>query len=298
MSSISFPLIHSGKVRDLYDVGQSRILMIASDRLSAFDVVMAESIPNKGRVLTAMTAFFLEEVRDVVANSVISFDPAEIDLLLNVTLPTETHGRAMLVERAEMVSLECIVRGYLAGQAASEYDRTGKIHDMDVVPGLRLADPLPAPMFTPSTKAEEGHDVNISLDAARALVGAELVAELEAVSLAVYNRAAARAKQAGFILADTKFEFGHVNGKLVLCDEVCTPDSSRLWPADKVVPGETPPAYDKQPFRDWLEAIGWDKQPPPPPVPGDVIATTADRYVAAYELVTGRLLSVWYGAMP
>jgi len=298
VDEISFPLIHSGKVRDLYDVGQGRILMIASDRLSAFDVVMAEPIANKGRVLTAMTAFFLEEVSDVVANAVISFDPEEIDQLLRVTLPASTHGRAMLVERAEMVSLECIVRGYLAGQAASEYASTGKIHDMEVAPHLRLADPLPTPMFTPSTKAEEGHDLNISLDAARELVGAALVQELEAVSLAVYNRAAARANSAGFILADTKFEFGHVNGKLVLCDEVCTPDSSRLWPAAQVVPGETPPAYDKQPFRDWLEGIGWDKQPPPPPVPDDVIAKTSARYVAAYELVTGRLLSDWYGAMP
>ena len=298
MSEISFPLIHSGKVRDLYDVGQGRILMIASDRLSAFDVVMAEPIANKGRVLTAMTAFFLNEVSDVVANSVISFDPEQIDTLLAVTLPAETHGRAMLVERAEMVSLECIVRGYLAGQAASEYASTGKIHDMAVAPGLRLADALPAAMFTPSTKAAEGHDVNISVAAARELVGADLVRELEQVSLAVYERAAALAKSAGFILADTKFEFGHVNGQLVLCDEVCTPDSSRLWPEAEVVPGETPPAYDKQPFRDWLEAIGWDKQPPPPPVPLEIATTTSERYVAAYELVTGRLLSDWYGAKP
>jgi phosphoribosylaminoimidazole-succinocarboxamide synthase len=245
-----------------------------------------------------MTAFFLEEVSDVVANAVISFDPHEIDALLEVTLPTSTHGRAMLVKRAEMVSLECIVRGYLAGQAATEYARTGTIHDMAMVPGLQLADQLPTPMFTPSTKAEEGHDVNISVEAAKALVGPALVEELEAVSLAVYNRAAARAKQAGFLLADTKFEFGHVNGTLVLCDEVCTPDSSRLWPAAQVVPGETPPAYDKQPFRDWLESIGWDKQPPPPPVPDSVIAITAQRYQDAYELVTGRRLSDWYGAMP
>lgn len=272
--------------------------MIASDRLSAFDVVMAEPIANKGRVLTAMTAFFLNEVSDVVANSVISFDPKQIDTLLAVTLPAETHGRAMLVERAEMVSLECIVRGYLAGQAASEYERSGTIHDMAVVPGLRLTDRLPTPMFTPSTKADEGHDVNISVAAAQELVGADLVRELEQVSLAVYERAAARAKSAGFILADTKFEFGHVNGQLVLCDEVCTPDSSRLWPEAQVVSGETPPAYDKQPFRDWLEAIGWDKQPPPPPVPIEVATTTSERYVAAYELVTGRLLSDWYGAKP
>jgi phosphoribosylaminoimidazole-succinocarboxamide synthase len=297
VEDLPFPLVHTGKVRDLYDVGRGRLLMVASDRLSAFDVVMAEPIPNKGRVLTAMTAFFLEEVRDVVASSVISFDPSVIDEQLGVTLPEATHGRATLVERAEMVSLECIVRGYLAGQAASEYERNGTIHDMEVPSGLKLADQLPTPMFTPSTKAEEGHDVNISIDAARALVGDDLVGELATVSLAVYNRAAARAKAAGFILADTKFEFGHVNGQLVLCDEVCTPDSSRLWPQAHVVSGQTPPAYDKQPFRDWLEGIGWDKQPPPPPVPRDVIATTSARYVAAYELVTGRSLSDWYGAM-
>ena len=289
-------LVHSGKVRDLYTVPENRLLMIASDRLSAFDVVMAEPIPNKGRVLTAMTAFWLEEVKDVVPNSVISFNPAEIDDLIGQTLPKETHGRAMLVQRAEMVSLECIVRGYLAGQAFSEYERAGTIHDMATPKGLRLADRLPEPMFTPSTKAEEGHDLNISMNAARELVGGALVDELAAISIAVYTRAAARAESAGFVLADTKFEFGHVDGRLVLCDEVCTPDSSRLWPRSGIVPGTTPPAYDKQPFRDWLEGIGWDKQPPPPMVPEEVVTLTSDRYVAAYELVTGRSLSDWYGA--
>ncbi len=296
MTQIAMELVHSGKVRDLYAVPGNRLLMVASDRLSAFDVVMAEPIPNKGRVLTAMTAFWLEEVKDVVQNSVISFDPAEIDELTKQTLPTSTHGRAMLVERAEMVSLECIVRGYLAGQAFTEYERAGTIHDMQAPEGLRLADRLPQPMFTPSTKAEEGHDLNISIDAARELVGRPLVDELAAISIAVYQRAAKRAESAGFVLADTKFEFGHVDGQLVLCDEVCTPDSSRLWPLSGIVPGATPPAYDKQPFRDWLEGIGWDKQPPPPEVPEDIVNLTSARYVAAYELVTGRSLSDWYGA--
>ncbi|MEI6700225.1 MAG: phosphoribosylaminoimidazolesuccinocarboxamide synthase [Actinomycetota bacterium] len=296
MTQISMELVHSGKVRDLYAVPGNRLLMVASDRLSAFDVVMAEPIPNKGRVLTAMTAFWLEEVKDVVPNSVISFDPAEIDELTQQTLPKATHGRTMLVERAEMVSLECIVRGYLAGQAFTEYERQGTIHDMPAPMGLRLADRLPEPMFTPSTKAEEGHDLNISIDAARDLAGRALVDELAAISVAVYQRAAARAESVGFVLADTKFEFGHVDGRLVLCDEVCTPDSSRLWPSSGIVPGSTPPAYDKQPFRDWLEGIGWDKQPPPPKVPEDIVELTSDRYVAAYELVTGRSLSDWYGA--
>ena len=295
MSLDQFPLIHRGKVRDLYAVGEDRLLMVASDRLSAFDVVMAEPIPDKGRVLTAMTAFWLEQVADVVPNAVISMDPAVIDAELGVTLPTETHGRTTLARRAEMVPLECIVRGYLAGQAFSEYDQHGTIHHMAVPAGLRLADPLPKPMFTPSTKEEAGHDINLSIDEATERLGAVLVEEMSAVSLAVYHRAADRAALAGFILADTKFEFGVVNGELVLCDEVCTPDSSRLWPKAEVVPGETPPAYDKQPFRDWLEVLGWDKQPPPPPVPADVVAATAARYRAAYELVTGRSLSDWYG---
>ena len=298
MEEVPFQKVHSGKVRDLYDVGAGRLLMVASDRLSAFDVVMAEPIPNKGRVLTAMTAFFLEEVRDVVANSVLSFDPEAIDAMVGATLPTQTHGRSMLVERAEMVSLECIVRGYLAGQAATEYAMSGQVHNMEVPAGLQLADKLPQPMFTPSTKAESGHDVNISMQQAAELVGEELLNQLASVSIAVYERAAARAAAAGFILADTKFEFGHVDGKLVLCDEVCTPDSSRLWPTASVVPGSTPPAYDKQPFRDWLETLGWDKQPPPPPVPQAVIAQTSARYVAAYELLTGSSLNDWYGAKP
>lgn len=298
MSLEQFPLIHRGKVRDLYAVGEDRLLMVASDRLSAFDVVMAEPIPDKGRVLTAMTAFWLEEVADVVPNAVISMDPAVIDAELGMTLPIETHGRTTLAHRAEMVPLECIVRGYLAGQAASEYAATGTIHHMAAPAGLQLASRLPTPMFTPSTKEEAGHDVNLSIDQAVERLGAVLVESLSAVAVAVYERAAARAERAGFILADTKFEFGVVDGELVLCDEVCTPDSSRLWPIAEVVEGETPPAYDKQPFRDWLEVLGWDKQPPPPPVPDDVVATTAARYRAAYELVTGRSLADWYGHRP
>jgi phosphoribosylaminoimidazole-succinocarboxamide synthase len=204
----------------------------------------------------------------------------------------------MLVRRAEMLPLECIVRGYLAGQAHAEYAQRGTVHGTPLPPGLRLADRLPEPMFTPSTKAAAGHDENITFAGAVALVGPARAAEARDLCLALYARAAARVAAAGFVLADTKFELGLVGGRLTLCDEVVTPDSSRLWPADAIVPGTAPPAFDKQPLRDWLDAQPWDKRPPPPPLPPDVVATTAARYRDAYERVTGRRLRDWYGARP
>jgi phosphoribosylaminoimidazole-succinocarboxamide synthase len=204
----------------------------------------------------------------------------------------------MLVRRAEMLSLECIVRGYLAGQAWSEYERSGTVHGTPLPAGLRLADRLPEPMFTPSTKATEGHDVNIDFAAAVDLVGAEAALAARNMCLDIFARASERAAAAGFVLADTKFELGYVDGVLSLCDEVVTPDSSRLWPADQVVPGRTPPAFDKQPLRDWAEAQPWDKRPPAPAMPDDVVAATSSRYVAAYERVSGRRLSDWYGPRP
>jgi phosphoribosylaminoimidazole-succinocarboxamide synthase len=288
--------LRSGKVRDLYEAGPGMLLMVASDRVSAYDVVFAEPIPEKGRVLTAMTMFWCEEMADVVDHAMVTADPAEIaGSVTGFDRLGEVAGRAILVREAEMLPLECIVRGYLAGQAAEEYARTGTIHGTAAPAGLRLADRLPEPLFTPSTKPEVGHDQNIDFAAAEAIVGAEAAAEVRDVCLALYEKAAARAADAGLILADTKFELGRIDGQLVLCDEVVTPDSSRLWPADAVVPGTTPPAFDKQPLRDWASAQPWDKTPPAPALPDEVIAATSARYVAAYERVTGRSLADWYG---
>jgi phosphoribosylaminoimidazole-succinocarboxamide synthase len=292
---VTLPLLGRGKVRELYDAGGGRLLMVASDRISAFDVVMAEAIPDKGRVLTAMTAYWCDEVADIVPGSLISADPAAIAAEVPGA-PPDAAGRALLVRRAEMLPIECIVRGYLAGQAYSEYAAAGTIHGRPLPAGLRLADRLPEPLFTPSTKATSGHDENIGFEDAVTLVGRATAEAARELSLAVYLRAAARATEAGFVLADTKFELGWVDGVLTLCDEVVTPDSSRLWPTDQVVPGHTPPAFDKQPLRDWLEAQGWDKRPPPPPLPPEVVASTAERYRQAYERVTGRRLADWYGA--
>jgi phosphoribosylaminoimidazole-succinocarboxamide synthase len=295
--TIALPQVHSGKVRELYDAGDDRILMVASDRVSAFDVIMAEPIRHKGRVLTAMTVFWSEEMSDVVPGTLLATDPREIEAALpGVTLPPEWAGRAVLVRRAEMLQLECIVRGYLAGQAHQEYVQSGTVHGTPMPAGLQIADRLAEPIFTPSTKAEEGHDINIDFAQAVNLVGAEAAAAARDISLELYRRAAARAADVGFVLADTKFELGYVDGVLCLCDEVCTPDSSRLWPADQVVPGKTPPAFDKQPLRDWLDAQGWDRTPPPPSLPASVTDALSARYVAAYERVTGRSLDDWYGA--
>lgn len=289
-------LLRSGKVRDLYEAGPGMLLMVASDRVSAFDVVFAEPIPDKGRVLTALTMFWCEETADVVDHAMVTADPAEIaGAVAGFDELGRVAGRATLVREAEMLPVECIVRGYLAGQAAEEYARAGTIHGMAMPPGLQLADRLPEPMFTPSTKAEEGHDQNIDFEAAAAIIGPETATEARDVCLALYGRAAARAAEAGLILADTKFELGWIDGRLVLCDEVVTPDSSRMWPADQVVPGTTPPAFDKQPLRDWASAQPWDKTPPAPALPAEVVAATSSRYVAAYERVTGRSLADWYG---
>jgi len=298
MSAVfELPKIHSGKVRELYDAGEDRLLMVASDRVSAFDVIMTEPILHKGRVLTAMTCFWCEEMGDVAPGTLLAVDPIEIEAALpGITLPAEWGGRAVLVRRAEMLSLECIVRGYLAGQAHEEYEKSGTVHGTVMPSGLKIGDRLEEPMFTPSTKAAEGHDINIDFAAAVDLVGSEAASEARDICLELYARAAARAADVGFILADTKFELGYVDGRLSLCDEVCTPDSSRMWPADQVVPGTTPPAFDKQPLRDWLAAQPWDRTPPPPALPDSVTGAMSERYVAAYERITGLSLDDWYGA--
>ena len=284
-------LVHRGKVRDVYDAGDDRLLMVTSDRMSAFDVVMAEPIPDKGRVLTAMTVWWLGQVADIVPNHLVSADmaalpPVELD---------DLEGRVMLVHRADMLPIECIVRGYLAGSAWKEYRQQGTVHGMAVPAGLREADRLPEPIFTPSTKATDGHDENISPDEAAKLIGEDVLETARAISLAVYIRAAERAATRGILVADTKFELGWIDGRLCLCDEVLTPDSSRFWDADTWRPGATPPSFDKQPLRDWLESTGWDKAPPPPPLPADVVAATRDRYREEYERVTGESLSDWPG---
>jgi len=288
--------VYSGKVRDVYEVDDAHLLMVASDRLSAFDVVMREPIPQKGRVLTGLTDHWVRAFAPEVPASLVSCDPMAIEAFVPGFLDhTPWHGRTMLVRRARMLTLECIVRGRLAGQAYDEYVAKGTVHEMAVPAGLRLTDPFDEPMFTPSTKAEEGHDVNIDLATAARLVGADVLDEARALCLDMFARGAASLATVGLVLADTKFELGYVDGALVVCDEVLTPDSSRIWPADGVHSGETPPSFDKQPFRDWLSTLSWDRTPPPPEVPDEIVRVTSDRYVAAYERVTGRALADWYG---
>ncbi len=288
--------LYSGKVRDLYDAGDGRVLFVASDRMSAFDVVMADPVPDKGRVLTAMTAFWLDQLDDLAPNHLISVDVADYPADVVASVPggeAELRGRSMLVRRAEMLPIECIVRGYLTGSAWKEYRASGTMHGTPLPAGLQESSKLPEPVFTPSTKAAAGHDENISFEAACDLVGADRANEARELSLAAYERGAALAAERGIIIADTKFELGVIDGRLALCDEVLTPDSSRFWPADEWEPGRPPPSFDKQPLRDHLEALGWDKTPPPPPLPADVVEASRDRYVTAYERITGLRFADW-----
>jgi phosphoribosylaminoimidazole-succinocarboxamide synthase len=290
---LGLPHLSSGKVRDIFDAGDGRLLLVASDRISAFDVVMDEPVPDKGRVLTAMSAFWFEQLADVVPNHLLSTDLD--DLPVPARLPG-LAGRTMLCRRAEMLPVECIVRGHLSGSAWKEYRTSGTMHGEPLPTGLQESDRLPEPVFTPSTKAEVGgHDVNISFDAAADVLGVELATRARDVSLELYRRGAALAAERGIVIADTKFELGLIDGELVVADEVLTPDSSRFWPADEVVPGRTPPSFDKQPLRDHLDALDWDKTPPPPPLPDHVVAATRARYIEAYERITGRSFADWPG---
>ncbi len=278
-------LVHSGKVRDVYDAGDDLLLMVTSDRISAFDVVLDEPIPDKGRVLTALTAFWLDRLADIAPSH-----------LVRIEDEGEHAGRAMLVKRARMLPIECIVRGYISGSAWKEYQRSGTVHGQPMPAGLQQSDRLPEPLFTPSTKADIGlHDENISVEQAVVIVGKRTADEAAAISLAAYRRAVDDAAQHGIVIADTKFELGWIDGKLSICDEVLTPDSSRFWEAADWRPGTVPPSFDKQPVRDWLEATGWDKTPPPPALPPDVVATTSARYVEAYERLSGKSLTDWPG---
>ncbi|MDQ3573689.1 MAG: phosphoribosylaminoimidazolesuccinocarboxamide synthase [Actinomycetota bacterium] len=289
----ALPLLRSGKVRDVYDAGGGNLLMVTSDRISAFDVVMPEPIPDKGRCLTAMTAFWVDHMSDVAPNHLVSVDPA--DLPEAASGIGDLEGRAMLVRHADMLPIECIVRGYLSGSAWKEYRAHGTVHGAQVQPGLEESAQLPEPMFTPSTKAESGHDQNVSFDEACRLVGVGVAEAARSISLATYVRASTWAAERGILLADTKFELGFIDGELAICDEVLTPDSSRFWPAAEWRPGAVPPSFDKQPLRDWLEESGWDKAPPAPHLPPHVVESTRWRYVDAYERITGRHFAHWPG---
>jgi phosphoribosylaminoimidazole-succinocarboxamide synthase len=288
--------VYSGKVRDIYEVDEERLLFVTSDRISAFDVVMAEPVPDKGRVLTALTAFWSGELSEVAPTHLISVGvPQELDVRTVGVSPAFAEGRAMLVRRAEMLPIECIVRGYLSGSAWSEYQRSGTMHGEPLPAGMSQSQQLPQPVFTPSTKATVGHDENISFDDAAGLVGDKIASAAREICLEAYRVGAARALEHGIIIADTKFELGLIDGELAICDEILTPDSSRFWPADRWQPGRTPPSFDKQPLRDWLEATGWDKTPPPPALPPDVVGATRARYVEAYERLSGLSFADWPG---
>ncbi len=293
--TVTLPHVYSGKVRDISDAGEGRLLFVASDRISAFDVVMAEPVPDKGRVLTAITAFWLSKTTDLVANHLVSVDVGEFPG--GASAIDDLAGRAMLVRKADMLPIECIVRGYLSGSAWKEYKATGTMHGQPLPSGLEESAQLPEPVFTPSTKADTGHDENISFEAACDLVGKEVADRARETSLDVYRRGAEWAAERGIIIADTKFELGWIDGELALCDEVLTPDSSRFWDMATWKPGTTPPSFDKQPVRDWLEATGWDKTPPPPHLPNDVIAASRERYVTAYERLTGLKFTDWPGVV-
>ncbi len=281
---IDLPLVARGKVREIYDAGSGRLLLVASDRISAYDHVLPTPIPDKGRVLTQLSVWWFEQLTPVLE----SFG-ATHHLLSASDVPSEVAGRAMLVRRLEMLPVECVARGYLSGSGTKEYAATGSIRDVALPPGLVEGSQLPAPVFTPSTKAELGeHDEAIDFSAVEAAVGAPRAAELRDLTLALYGRATEIAAAAGLILADTKFEFGlGADGGVVLGDEVLTPDSSRYWPASSWSPGAAQPSYDKQFVRDWLTASGWDRASEPPELPDDVVAATRERYVAAYERLTG-----------
>lgn len=285
--------LYSGKVRDIYDVGDGRLLFVASDRISAFDVVLPQAVPDKGRVLTAFTEFWLGQLKDLAPSHLISTDPSSFPPEANEV--PDVAGRAMLVRKAEMLPIECIVRGYLSGSAWKEYQQSGTMHGQPLPAGLQQSSRLEEPVFTPSTKADTGHDINITFEKAADLVGKDVAEKARVISIEAYRRAADLALDKGIVIADTKFELGFIDGELAIGDEVITPDSSRFWEASEVREGETPPSFDKQPVRDWLEQSGWNKTPPPPDLPDDVVAATRRRYVDAYERITGRSFSDWPG---
>jgi phosphoribosylaminoimidazole-succinocarboxamide synthase len=288
-TTLPLPVFGVGKVRDTYDLGD-RLLMVSTDRISAFDCVLPTGIPDKGRILTRLSAFWFDRTKDIIPNHLLSIDLAD--------LPTEAQGqrellrdRFMIVRKAQRIDVECVVRGYLAGSGWAEHRETGAVCGIQLPKGLRLGDQLPEPIFTPATKAETGHDQNISLAEVKRAVGEELGQALADHSLAVYRAAAAYALDRGIIIADTKMEFGLRDGQLILIDELLTPDSSRFWAVGEYAPGNSPPSVDKQYVRDWLEQSGWNKQPPAPELPPAVVAGTAARYREALTWLTGEKLA-------
>jgi phosphoribosylaminoimidazole-succinocarboxamide synthase len=286
-ADLDLPLVASGKVREIYDLGD-RLLLVASDRISTYDAVHPNGIPDKGKVLTGISAFWFNKTGHIVPNHYISATEG---------VPDEVRGRSMTVQKLEMLPVECVVRGYITGSGWKDYQATGRVSGIELPPGLRESEKLPTPIFTPSTKADVGHDEAIDLEQAADLLGdRDLAGRLRDVSIALYAFAAEQAAERGVILADTKFEFGlDASGELVLGDEALTPDSSRYWPAAGYEPGHGQPSFDKQYVRDWASGTGWDKTPPAPEIPEEVVANTRSKYVEAYERVTGESFDAWLG---
>jgi len=281
----------SGKVRDVYTLDADRLLFVATDRISAFDYVLATGIPHKGRVLTQISLFWFDFLKDIVPNHLITADVSHYPVELK-KYEDQLTGRSMIVMRAEMFPVECVVRGYISGSAWKEYRATGAVSGIKLPAGLRESDQFPEPIFTPATKATTGHDENISFDQMVQVLGAETSEQLRDLTLKIYKRASEYARGRGIILADTKFEFGRTAKGITLADEVLTPDSSRFWPADKYKPGSAQESYDKQYVRDYLEQIRWNKQPPAPALPQDVARKTSEKYLEAYQQLTGQKLNV------
>ena len=290
-TNLPLPLFGRGKVRDTYDLGD-RLLMVATDRLSAFDSILPNGIPDKGRVLTLLSAFWFDRTREIIPNHLLSTATADLPDALSGSpeMVDMLDGRFMLARKAQRLDFECVVRGYLAGSGWADYQRTGAVCGVKLPAGLRQADELPKPIFTPATKAETGHDTNISLEEMKNSVGEDLGQAISDASIAIYRAAAAYALDRGIIIADTKMEFGLLDGQLILIDELLTPDSSRFWAVGEYTPGGSPPSFDKQYVRDWLERSGWNKQPPAPTLPDEVVAGTASRYREAYQWLTGESL--------
>ena len=290
---LELPHVYSGKVRDIYDAGNNQYLMVTSDRISAFDVVMNQPVPDKGRVLMAMSAFWFQHFSTSMKSHLISTDVSDFPVSAQVP---EIAGRSMLVKKVDMLPIECIVRGYITGSAWKEYKANGTMHGTPLPTNLQESEKLPEPVFTPSTKAEDGlHDENISFTQAADIVGLEIAELAKQKSLELYSQGAEYALERGIIIADTKFEMGFVDGELVIADEVLTPDSSRFWAKDEWKPGTTPPSFDKQPVRDFLDGLDWDKSPPPPELPDEVVTASSKRYREGYEKISGKNLDDWPG---
>ena len=290
---LELPHVYSGKVRDIYDAGNNQYLMVTSDRISAFDVVMNQPVPDKGRVLMAMSAFWFQHFSTSMKSHLISTDLSDFPVSAQVP---EIAGRSMLVKKVDMLPIECIVRGYITGSAWKQYKANGTMHGTPLPTNLQESEKLPEPVFTPSTKAEDGlHDENISFTQAADIVGLEIAELAKQKSLELYSQGAEYALERGIIIADTKFEMGFVDGELVIADEVLTPDSSRFWAKDEWKPGTTPPSFDKQPVRDFLDGLDWDKSPPPPELPDEVVTASSKRYREGYEKISGKNLDDWPG---